>query len=84
MQTQATGHSARVSLTLRIGDHVIRLGQLLPGVCYAKETPEPIPPGSGEIVTEVDGNRHVLPVHLPTGVTSKVIDFAHRCDEVPF
>jgi hypothetical protein len=85
MQTQSEGYSARVSLTLLFGGHTIQLGQLLPGTCIAQEIPRTLPPGSGEIVVRADGNRRVLPVYLPGGVTSKVIDFSRYCDqEVPF
>lgn len=75
MLPQLDGHSAKVSLMLLVEGYEIPLAQLLPGVCYAQQIPQTLPPCQGEIIVVVDGRRSALPVSLRSGITSKVIDF---------
>ena len=66
MITSKSGHSALVTLELRLGERRIPLTQLAHNFAIATE-PVEFPPGEGEIVMSIDGAFEHIPVFLPEG-----------------
>lgn len=61
-------HSAKVRLSLIVEGHVLPLSQIGPDFCISRE-PIELAPQLAEIVTEIDGDRHVQPVYLTNGMS---------------
>ncbi len=62
------GHSAKVKLTLIVGDRQLPLGRVRPGEAYLREACGPIQATNGTIVVSVDGVEHHSDVFLPHGI----------------
>jgi hypothetical protein len=61
-------YSAKVRLSLIAAGRVLPLSQIGPDFCISRE-PIELAPQFAEIVTEIDGDRHVHSVYLTNGMS---------------
>jgi hypothetical protein len=63
-----SGYSARVVLTLVVGDKKLALSHAHPGTVIVRDACEPIPPSDAKLIVEIDGQPQVRDVFLPDGI----------------
>jgi hypothetical protein len=61
------GHSSEVRLSLRVGDRVFDVGQVLPDRCMVRN-PSDVGPGPAELTISIDGEDEVKQVVLRDGM----------------
>jgi hypothetical protein len=66
-----TGYSSDVRLTLRVGDRLFDVGQVLPDRCMVRD-PVDVDPGPAELTISVDGQDEVKNVMLRDGIRSGI------------
>jgi hypothetical protein len=69
MKTSISGHSAVVTMNLRLGSAVIPVRQLAPTFLIV-EGHHDLESGTGEIALTVDGHLTLYQVQLPEGISS--------------
>ena len=67
------GYSALVRLHLKIGDQVLKLGQIGPDRVVLND-PAEFPPGPAEVVKYVDDFERHWQVYLPDGISPQSLD----------
>jgi hypothetical protein len=64
----AAGYSARVVLTLIVGDKKLALSHVNPSNVIVCDTCDAIWPSDAMFIVEIDGHRQVRTVFLPKGI----------------
>jgi hypothetical protein len=62
------GYSAKVVLTLKVGEQRLALSHLGPTEMVVRDSCDPIPPGDAKILIQVDERKTKRRVYLPEGV----------------
>jgi hypothetical protein len=67
--TSRNGHSAKVALTLKVGDQDIALSHVGPGEVRVRELCGPLPPSDAQLLIQVDEHSELMNVYLPNGIS---------------
>jgi hypothetical protein len=70
------GYSAKVSLSLIVGDTTLGLSHVGPSGIIVREPCDPIPPCDAKIVVTIDASVSVKNVYLPHGIAGQGIPAA--------
>jgi hypothetical protein len=71
------GYSAKVALTLKLGDRDIALSHVGPGKVSVRDLGEELPPSDAELVIQVDDSSDVMKVYLPNGISATSYDVTY-------
>ena len=71
------GYSAKVALTLKVGERDLPLSHLGPNEVSIRELSDEIPPSNAQLIIQVDDSSDVMDVYLPHGVSADSHDVAY-------
>ncbi len=71
------GYSARVALTLKVGERDLPLSHVGPNEVSVRELSDEIPPSDAQLIIQVDDSSDVMNVYLPQGVSADSHDVAY-------
>jgi hypothetical protein len=75
--TFRSGYSAKVALTLKVGDREIALSHVGPNEVSLRELCERVDPSDAQVVIQVDEISDVMDVYLPNGIPSDSHEVAY-------
>jgi hypothetical protein len=77
MMTIRNGYSAKVALTLKVGDKEIALSHVGPNEISVRALGEAFPPSDAQLTIQVDDSSDVMDVYLPKGISSDSYEVAY-------
>jgi hypothetical protein len=72
------GYSAKVALTLKVGERELALSHVGPKEVSVRELVDEIPPSNAQLIIQVDDSSDVMNVYLPNGVASDSLDVVYE------
>ena len=71
------GYSAKVALTLKVGEHELALSHVGPSEVSVRDLSDEVPPSNAQLIIQVDDSSDVMDVYLPKGISADSHDVAY-------
>ena len=75
--TFRNGYSAKVALTLKVGDKDIALSHVGPNEVSVRALGESMPPSDAQLLIQVDDSSELMSVYLPNGISNSAYEVAY-------
>lgn len=72
------GYSAKVALTLKVGDQEIPLSHVGPNEVSVRELCDEVPPSDAQLIIQVDDSSDIMNVYLPQGISCDSHEIAYE------
>ncbi len=71
------GYSAKVALTLKVGERELALSHVGPSEVSVRDLSDEVPPSNAQLIVQVDDSSDVMDVYLPKGISADSHDVAY-------